>query len=38
VFPILTWWLLKESMFTPKTMVCIALSFLIVCIQVFWKS
>ena len=38
VFPLLTWWLLKESMLTPKTMVCIALSFLIVCIQVFWKN
>lgn len=38
VFPLLTWWLLKESMFTPKTMICIALSLLIVCIQVFWKN
>ena len=37
VFPTLTWWLLKESMFTPKTMVCIALSVVIVCIQVFWR-
>jgi hypothetical protein len=37
VFPILTWWLLKESMFTAKTMICIALSVLILCIQIFWK-
>ena len=37
VFPALTWWLLKESMFTPKTMVCIFLSMLIIAIQVFWK-
>ena len=33
VFPILTWTLLGESMFTIKTMVCIMLSFVIVLIQ-----
>ena len=38
IFPVLTWLVLKESMFTPKTMICIGLSFLIICIQVFWKS
>tara|TARA_B100000700_G_scaffold331754_1_gene468001 strand:+ start:1877 stop:2239 length:363 start_codon:yes stop_codon:yes gene_type:complete len=38
VFPVLTWLLLKESMLTPKNLVCIALSFLIVGIQVFWKN
>lgn len=37
IFPALTWILLKESMLTPKTMLCIFLSFVIVCIQVFWK-
>ena len=37
IFPILTWVILKESMFTPKTLVCILLSAVIVCIQVFWK-
>jgi hypothetical protein len=37
VFPLLTWVLLKESMLTPKTMVCIFLSIIIVSIQVFWK-
>ena len=37
VFPLLTWWLLKESMFTPKTLICIMLSMLIIAIQVFWK-
>jgi len=37
VFPFLTWWLLKESMLTPKTIVCVALSVLIICIQIFWK-
>ncbi|MDB4337453.1 hypothetical protein OAA09_00385 [bacterium] len=37
VFPLLTWWMLKESIFMPKTMICIALSFLILGIQLFWK-
>ena len=36
-FPILTWMILKESMFTPKTLCCIGLSVLIVLIQIFWK-
>ena len=38
VFPILTWLFLKESMFNVKTLICIALSFLIVSIQLFWKQ
>ena len=37
VFPILTWYFANESMFTPKTLTCIFLSFLIVTIQLFWK-
>lgn len=37
VFPFMTWWLLSESMFTIKTMICIALSVIIVGVQVFWK-
>jgi len=36
-FPVLTWLILKESMFTPKTMSCIGLSIAIVLIQIFWK-
>lgn len=36
-FPVLTWLLLHESMFTPKTMTCIFLSLLIVLIQIFWR-
>jgi len=36
-FPILTYILLKESMFTPKTMTCVFLSFCIVAIQIWWK-
>ncbi len=35
VFPILTWTVLGESMFTLKTLTCIFLSIVIVCIQVF---
>ena len=37
VFPVLTWMLLNESMFTAKTMVCIVLSIVIMCIQIFWN-
>ena len=36
-FPVLTWWLLNESMFTTKTMLCIILSCAIVGIQLFWR-
>ena len=36
-FPLLTWWLLHESMFTTKTMICVFLSFVIVGVQLFWK-
>jgi hypothetical protein len=36
-FPLLTWWLLNESMLTSKTMLCVLLSFMIVGIQLFWK-
>tara|TARA_R110002060_G_scaffold2728_3_gene4468 strand:- start:92 stop:451 length:360 start_codon:yes stop_codon:yes gene_type:complete len=38
VFPLLTWVFLNESVFTPKMMVCIVLSLLIISIQIFWKS
>ena len=37
VFPVLTYFLLKESMFTTKTMLCVGLSLCIVLIQLFWK-
>ena len=36
VFPFMTYFYLNESPFNLKTMICIALSFAIVCIQVFW--
>ena len=35
VFPIMTWVWLHESPFTMKTMVCIVLSIIIVCVQAF---
>jgi hypothetical protein len=37
VFPILTYLLLGESMFTTKTMICIALSCCIMGVQLFWR-
>ncbi len=36
LFPILTWCLLGESMFTAKTMICFFLAVLIMIIQIFW--
>ena len=35
VFPVLTWWILGESMFTIKTMSCIVLSIIIILIQIY---
>ena len=35
IFPILTWFLLGESMFTAKTMVCLGLAVTIIIIQLF---
>jgi hypothetical protein len=36
-FPLLTWWFLNESMFTVKTTICVALSAVIVGVQLFGK-
>lgn len=36
VFPMLTWVLLGESMFTTKTMLCFFLAILIILIQIFY--
>tara|TARA_B100000212_G_C27208004_1_gene461722 strand:+ start:213 stop:551 length:339 start_codon:yes stop_codon:yes gene_type:complete len=36
IFPILTWYLLGESMFVPKTMICLGLAILIILIQLLW--
>ncbi len=35
VFPILTWFMLGESMFTLKTMACLTLSIFIILIQIY---
>ena len=37
VFAALTWFFLKESIFTPKTMTCLSLAIIIIGIQIFWK-
>jgi|TARA_R100001198_G_C5146833_1_gene158088 hypothetical protein len=37
VFPFLTYYYFNESMFEPKTMICVTLSVLIVAIQVLWN-
>lgn len=36
VFSFMAWIMLKEPM-TPKTVVCLILSFAVLCIQLFWK-
>ena len=36
-FPILTYFLLNESMFTAKTIICTMLAIIIMCIQLFWE-
>ena len=38
VFPVMTWALLGESPFEPKTLLCTALSVAIVLIQMLWTS
>ena len=36
-FPVLTWWLLGESMFTTRTMICVFLSFMIIFVQLWGR-
>ena len=36
IFPILTWAILGESMFTTKTMICLGLTIIIMLIQLFY--
>ena len=38
VFPVMTYFYLDESPFDTKTTLCIVLSLMIICIQVFWKN
>lgn len=35
VFPVLTWVFMGESMFTSKTLICVALSFAIMAVQIY---
>ena len=37
VFPILTWYFLGESMFTPKTMICAFLAVSILFVQIYYN-
>ena len=37
MFPVLTWLIMKESMFTAKTLICVALSLMILTIQILWR-
>jgi len=37
VFAILTWIILGESMFSPKTLTCLLLASFIIGVQIFWK-
>ena len=37
-FPFLTWYFMNESMFVPKTLICVLLSFLIIAVQLFWRT
>tara|TARA_R110000824_G_scaffold58877_1_gene158728 strand:+ start:334 stop:669 length:336 start_codon:yes stop_codon:yes gene_type:complete len=36
-FPLMTWYYMNESMFTPKTLICVGLACMIMGIQLFWK-
>jgi len=37
IYSILTWFFLGESFLETKTLICLVLSIIIVCIQVFWR-
>jgi hypothetical protein len=37
VFAVLTYFIAKESMLTPKTMVCLSLAMVIILVQILWK-
>lgn len=38
VFPVLTWVLIGESMFTPKTLICTFLALCIISVQLFYPQ
>ena len=37
VFPIMTWYFLNESMFTPKTLICVFLAMCILIVQIYYN-
>lgn len=37
-FPFLVWWFFGESISNPKTLVSIAISCVLICVQIFWKQ
>ena len=37
IFGVLTYFLLKESIFTAKTIICLALASMIILIQIYWR-
>ena len=38
IFPVLTWYMLGESMFRPKVLICIALAVGILLVQLFYPE
>ena len=38
IFPVMTYFYLGESPFNTKTMICVALSFMIIGVQLFWNT
>lgn len=38
VFPVLTWYLMDESMFRPKVLICVGLAVLIIIVQLFYPE
>lgn len=37
VFPLITWYFLNESMFTPKTLICVFLAMTILFVQIYFN-
>lgn len=37
VFPVMTWYFLGESMFTPKTLICVFLALSILIVQIYFN-
>ena len=37
IFPVMTWYFLDESMFTPKTLICVFLALSILFVQIYYN-